>query len=289
MRPLLLAVAASLVVLSKISADAIPLVADDGECVLAVRGGATLVLGSLAGGAEKTRVRVVAETTNGAESLPRLRAESAPHWLELIRAQAEAQEKSRRERRIAKIEPKTPTKSRGFHVFAKDKDLHVAANYATVTAELAQVGVRCQVYLDRDEPKSKELAATVAEIVRVFDDEVQPWSRRHLGEVHDTDGDGRFTILLSPWLSRLHGGKVALDGFVRGSDFLREAARPFSNQCDMLALNSRLRPGPHLRQHAQSRTPPQHHQHPARIRVPAPQHRPRPPVQVAHPQRHLHP
>ncbi len=247
MRSLLLALAASLVVLGRLSADAVPLVTDDGECVVTVRGGATLVLGSLAGGAEKTRVRVMAHATNAAESLPRLRADTAPHWLELIRTQAEAQEKSRRARRVVAIEPKTPPKSQVFHVFAKDKDLHVAANYAAVTAELAQVGVRCQVYVDRDEVKSKEISSTIAEIVRVFDDEVQPWSRRHLGEVHDTDGDGRFTILLSPWLSRLQGGKVALDGFVRGSDFLREAARPFGNQCDMLALNSRLRPGPHLR------------------------------------------
>jgi hypothetical protein len=247
MRSLLAAALIVLLARNPLAADTIALVADDGECVFTLRGHATLVLGSLAGATEKTRVRVVVASVDTAESLPRLRAEASPHWLELIRAQAEAQEKSRRARRVATPDPKTPAKTRTFHLFAKDKDLHLAANYATVTAELADAGVRCQVYLDRDEPLTQELRDTAAEIVRVFDEEIEPWSRRHLGVVHDIDGDGRFTILLSPWLSRLQGGKVALDGFVRGSDFLREAARPFGNQCDMLALNSRLRPGPHLR------------------------------------------
>jgi hypothetical protein len=33
------------------------------------------------------------------------------------------------------------------------------------------------------------------------------------------DRDGRFTILLTPRLTKLSTGKAALHGFVRGSDF----------------------------------------------------------------------
>src|SRR5262249_7865045 len=73
------------------------------------------------------------------------------------------------------------------------------------------------------------------------------WALRHLGQARDVDRDGRFTILLSPLLGKLQAGKVAIDGFVRGSDFQLEAAPPFGNRCDMLYLNSRVRPGAYLR------------------------------------------
>jgi hypothetical protein len=53
--------------------------------------------------------------------------------------------------------------------------------------------------------------------------------------------------LLTRKLSALQNGKTRLDGFVRGSDFFRELAPPFSNHCDMLYLNASLVPGPHLR------------------------------------------
>jgi len=61
------------------------------------------------------------------------------------------------------------------------------------------------------------------------------------------DRDGRFTILFTPLLARLQKGKVALGGFVRGSDFYRDVAAPFGNRCDMMYLNTDLKPGPHLR------------------------------------------
>jgi hypothetical protein len=92
-----------------------------------------------------------------------------------------------------------------------------------------------------------ELEETVATIIRTFDQEIVPWAETNLGRVEDVDRDGRFTILLTPWLGKLQDGKVAVDGFVRGSDFYRDLAAPFSNQCDMMYLNSRLRPGAHLR------------------------------------------
>src|SRR5207249_7185987 len=70
---------------------------------------------------------------------------------------------------------------------------------------------------------------------------------RHLVRVQDDGRDGRFTMLMPPWLGKRQGGKVAVDGFVRGSAFSRDVAAPFSNHCDMMYLNANLRPGPHLR------------------------------------------
>jgi hypothetical protein len=61
------------------------------------------------------------------------------------------------------------------------------------------------------------------------------------------DRDGRFTILFTGWLRRMQGGKVAVDGCVRGSDFHRELQAPFGNGCDMMYLSTTLQAGPHLR------------------------------------------
>jgi hypothetical protein len=84
-------------------------------------------------------------------------------------------------------------------------------------------------------------------LVRTFDEDIQPRAARLLGTPLDVDRDGRFTILLTGWLNRLCDGKVALGGFVRGSDFYRDLRAPFGNRCDMMYLNANLRPGPHLR------------------------------------------
>src|SRR5262249_54805889 len=89
--------------------------------------------------------------------------------------------------------------------------------------------------------------ATLDDAVRTFDEEVHPKARQHLGRVLDVDRDGRFTLLFTPWLGKLQRGKVALSGFVRGCDFQRELAAPFSNRCDMMYLNTDLKPGSHLR------------------------------------------
>ena len=67
------------------------------------------------------------------------------------------------------------------------------------------------------------------------------------GRARDVDGDGRFTVLMSSWLTRLAGGRHAVDGFVRGADFDATLAAPFGNRCDMMYLSTALEPGPHLR------------------------------------------
>jgi hypothetical protein len=134
-----------------------------------------------------------------------------------------------------------------FHLFAGDRDLENTANYQMVYGELRLVGRLAQVYVDRDDRDHIGINDTVVEALRLFDQEIGPWAAEHLGHVQDVDRDGRFTILLTGKLNNLQNGKVQVDGFVRGSDFFRDLPAPFSNHCDMLYLNARLKPGPHLR------------------------------------------
>src|SRR5205814_801553 len=101
----------------------------------------------------------------------------------------------------------------------------------------------CQVYADRDEPRPERPRASAQEIVAAFDDEIYPTARQRLGRVLDVDRDGRFTILLTHRLAHMSKGKVALAGFVRGGDFYRDLPAPFSNQSDMMYLNSELPSG----------------------------------------------
>src|SRR5205823_11239839 len=85
------------------------------------------------------------------------------------------------------------------------------------------------------------------DVVATFDDRVFPTAARRLGTAQDTDGDGRFTVLITGWLTKLAGGRLAVDGFVRGADLDPEVPAPFGNRCDMMYLSAALGPGPHLR------------------------------------------
>src|SRR5436305_1100372 len=73
----------------------------------------------------------------------------------------------------------------------------------------------------------------VAEVVATFDGRVYPLAAERFGAAEDVDGDGRFTILVSSWLTRLAGGRYSVDGFVRGADFDRSVDPPFGNHGDM--------------------------------------------------------
>lgn len=115
-------------------------------------------------------------------------------------------------------------------------------NYARVTSRLIQEGSAVRVYLD-DQQAPQELPKGLAEeVARILDEEVIPRSREILGAHADCDGDGKLTVLLTPWLGKLQGGRTSLRGCVRSSDFRRSIPPPFSNQADVLYLNSNLQP-----------------------------------------------
>jgi len=139
-----------------------------------------------------------------------------------------------------------PPAERTFHLMVEDGEVPTAASYRPVPARLRAVGRRIQVYVDAVEADSVD-PATIGQIVSTFDDEVFPVAAARFGTAHDVDGDGRFTVLLSGWLTRLAGGKVRVDGFVRGADLDSRLGAPFGNRCDMMYLSTGLRPGPHLR------------------------------------------
>lgn len=234
-------------------ADVVPLAIEDGGCELIVETSRPsdhfyLIVGSLADGGRTSRVSVHTEATTAPARLAVDRTGVPALWRELMLEQATRQAKARLLSKPIVFAPTLPpVKTRTFHVFVKERDLDNPSHYAAVTADLRALGRHCQVYVDRQASGDAGLAALTADILRTFDDEVFPWASRHLGNVQDVDRDGRFTILLTPLLGALQDGKVSVDGFVRGSDFNLDLAAPFSNSCDMMYLNSRLKPGPHLR------------------------------------------
>jgi hypothetical protein len=142
---------------------------------------------------------------------------------------------------------KQPARGRNFFLFVRERDFSNPESYVTVSGELQGVGRHCQVYVDRDFHPQSVIQPTIDDIIQTFDREVYPRACHDLGRALDVDRDGRFTILLTPWLGKLADGKVSLGGFVRGSDFFRDLAPPFGNRCDMMYLNTELQPGPALR------------------------------------------
>ena len=137
--------------------------------------------------------------------------------------------------------------TRDFHLHVTDGELDDPKQYVRVSSRVVAEGREVRVYLDRSQDLC-ELASGIAdEIVRLLDDEIIPRLERSLGSTRDVDGDGKFAVLLTPWLSRLQGGRTSLSGFVRGADFRSDLEPPFGNRCDMLYLNSNVQAGPHLR------------------------------------------
>ncbi len=139
-----------------------------------------------------------------------------------------------------------PAATRTFHLMVRDGDPASARNYLAVEGTLRAFGPRVQVYVDsRDVPIVK--TEVLRDLLGTFEHHVYPTAAQRWGQARDVDGDGRFTILLSGWLGRLGGGRLAVDGFVRGADFDVTLAPPFGNRCDMMYLSASLAKGPHLR------------------------------------------
>ncbi len=172
-----------------------------------------------------------------------------PVWSEQIEQRRRELERSRRAMTAV---PKTadrprPPAEQTFWLMVRGDDFFDQKNYEAVRGRLVKLGEHCAVYLDAecslDETKSKlaEDAATT------FDRDVFPTAVKKLGRHRDIDGNGRFTLLFTPWLGRLAGGATSLGGFVRGSDFYDDGEPPIGNRCDMMYLNASLTPGPHLR------------------------------------------
>jgi len=236
------------------------------ECVLPTPRPDTqylLILGSLSSAPGSYRVTVRTDCCESSQSI----SEEKPAVLvsrKLAISDSDIQN-AKSEIRITPSESVYPPaeevpRTRNFFLFVKERDIYSSDSYVTVSGELQGLGRHCQVYVDREylsptPPLAGEgqgrgrsrIQPTVDDIIRTFDESVYPRACRTLGRAADVDRDGRFTILLTPWLGKLADGKVSLGGFVRGSDFFRDLAPPFGNRCDMMYLNTDLQPGPTLR------------------------------------------
>ena len=137
--------------------------------------------------------------------------------------------------------------SREFSIHVTDGSLDDPAQYTTIHANVVAEGRQVRVYLDDQQSAASLAGGLVQEIVDLFDNELVPRFGAMLGTYRDVDHDGRFAVLLTPWLGRLQGGRTSVGGFVRGSDFQSCLGLPFSNRCDMMYVNSQTLPGPRLR------------------------------------------
>lgn len=134
-----------------------------------------------------------------------------------------------------------------FHLHVTDGPLDDPRQYAAISAREIAAGARVRVFLDRQEKRDRRSVGLAREIVRLFEREILPGTAACIGRHCDVDGDGRLSVLLTPWLGRLQGGRTSLGGMVRPDDYRLDGSPPFGNRCDLLFLNSALAPGAHLK------------------------------------------
>lgn len=138
-----------------------------------------------------------------------------------------------------------PAEQRRFWLLAGARDPADPRAYLPVSGRLRAAGIRVQVYVDeRDLERVPDRVLT--RIVETIESSIEPRSVPIWGGVEDIDGDGRFTVLVSGWVSRLAEGGLAVDGLVRAADFDPSLGHPYGNSCDMMYLAADLAPGPHL-------------------------------------------
>src|SRR5205807_3626534 len=207
-----------------------------------------LIVGSLA---RQPGSRTISVHTEASAEPVKLELETRAADEEWSRRMRELDERLARARRdqpgTAEYSPaQEPPRRRAFYLFCEEHDFENPSNYVTIEAELRGLGRHCQVYVDRACTAIKELQPAIDDALNTFDGEIYPRTRQELGQVLDVDRDGRFTMLFTSRLGKLSGGKVALSGFVRGSDWYRDLPTPFGNRCDMMYLNTNLKPGPYL-------------------------------------------
>lgn len=129
---------------------------------------------------------------------------------------------------------------REFYLHVTDGDLDDPKQYARITAVNVACGTRVRVFVDQQLTSGEVTQSRIDALVRQLDDDVIPRVESQFGPLCDVDGDGCLAIVLTPWLSRLQGGRTSVGGMVRSSDFQQCALPPLGNRCDMLFLNSSL-------------------------------------------------
>lgn len=145
------------------------------------------------------------------------------------------------------VESSAESPARMFFVHVADTGLEDVRGYTRVRAQVVGTGRHVRIYLDTQLPASQLAPGLIEELLQRMDEEVIPVTLAKFGAHRDVDRDGKLAILLTPWLGKLQGGQTSLNGFVRSGDFMHGLQAPYSNQADVLYLNSNLRPGAHLK------------------------------------------
>jgi hypothetical protein len=201
-----------------------------------------LILGSLGRGAETYRVRMTA-TVAPTESETRLQRVEPLHWKRLDPRESNSAAKT------VETEPAPPSAAsaveteRSFWLNVADTPLEDPRGYTEIRGRVVARGKRACVYADRQLTEREVDACPIDEIVRLLDERIIPRSGELIGTADDIDHDGRLGVLLTPWLSRLQGGRTSVNGFVRCQDFDPRGAIPFSNRADVMYINATLAPG----------------------------------------------
>ena len=212
-------------------------------------GGAhTLVIGCLAAASEtyQVRLRLMDETTElsrvslmnnagvvGGFGVP-------PHEMDAYETAASGPPATQK--------PRAPQKTtREFYLHVTDGELNDPQQYARMTAQCVAEGDRVRVFVDQQLGANGIRESQIMDLIDLLESDVLPRVETQFGQILDVDHDGRFAIVISPWLGKLQGGSVSINGMVRSSDFQRDVAQPLGNQCDMLMLNSSLPGGAALR------------------------------------------
>ena len=136
--------------------------------------------------------------------------------------------------------PQPLVSPRDFFLHVTDGDLDDPKQYARITAGNVACGTRVRIFVDQQLAAGEVAQSRIDELVRMLEDDVVPRVESQFGPLSDVDSDGCLAIVLTPWLSRLQGGRTSISGMVRSSDFQRDVSAPLGNRCDMLFLNSSL-------------------------------------------------
>lgn len=129
---------------------------------------------------------------------------------------------------------------REFFLHVTDGRLEDPKQYARITADNVACGSRVRIFVDQQLAQGEVAQSRIDELARLLEDDVISRVESQFGPLSDVDGDGRLAVVLTPWLSRLQGGRTSLGGMVRSSDYQRNVSPPFGNRSDMLFLNSSL-------------------------------------------------
>lgn len=133
-----------------------------------------------------------------------------------------------------------PNGSRAFWLHVHDLPLEDARGSVRLTTDVVHAGRRVTVRRDAQVADSVALRERARHIVAWLEERVIPEVDDWLGSARDVDGDGTLTVVLTPWLGRLQGGRTTVRGLVRGADFDRRLALPFGNSADVLFVHSDL-------------------------------------------------